>query len=134
MSALSGIFVTHSFILQFLHYELLNTIRQVVHNSSVGSAVAYHEENTGLIPAYSFLFKLHVFHTRGGHYFNLIFPNFALFFFYFFLLSHSKTRGAQLVSQSERLKVHRHLTTMKVCTLSEQYGTYQTRVTGCRVP
>jgi hypothetical protein len=34
----------------------------------------------------------------GGHYFTLIFLVIALLFFSLFVLSHSKTRGSQLVS------------------------------------
>jgi hypothetical protein len=44
-------------------------------------------------------------------------------------LSHSM-RGGQMVSKCETLKIHHHLTTVKLYTLMEQYETYQTWVTG----
>jgi hypothetical protein len=40
------------------------------------------------------------------------------------------SKGAQLVSEHKKLKIHQHFETVKVYTLLEQYGTHQTRVTG----
>jgi hypothetical protein len=39
-------------------------------------------------------------------------------------------RGAQSVSQHERLKIHRYFSTVKLYTLVEWHGTDHTRVTG----
>jgi hypothetical protein len=72
---------------------------------AVDTALAYRAGNSGSIPTYTFRF--------GGYYFSLIFPNFVLILS-FFVLSHLRRQGAQLVSQSEKLKIHQHFATVKV--------------------
>jgi hypothetical protein len=62
-------------------------------------------------------FKFRVCNDFGGHYFNLIFLVCALFFFSFFIVSHSRMREGQLVSQRERLIIPQHLATVMVYTL-----------------
>jgi hypothetical protein len=58
-----------------------------------------------------------------------LFIVFVLFFFTFFVLSHSIMRGAQFVFQRERWKIHQYFTTVKLYTLSELYETLRTRET-----
>jgi hypothetical protein len=75
-----------------------------------------------------FLFLVSYLNGFGGH--SIYFLVFALFFLSSFGFSHSITRGARLVSQYVRLKTHQYLTTVKLCTLSEKYGTHQTHTCG----
>jgi hypothetical protein len=58
---------------------------------------------------------------------------FKLYLFSFFVISHQGTRGEHLTSQKERIKLHRHFTEMKLCSLSELYGTHQNMQTACRI-
>jgi hypothetical protein len=122
VSELDSFFIIHNFIFQVLHYEFIRlakvpprklfTITQLV--------VCWHIVRAAWVrfPLILFLFKCHVFHGFGGHYFSLIFSNFALFSFRCsFILK--KWEELVLASQCVKLKIRQHLVTVKVYTLSE---------------
>jgi hypothetical protein len=119
MLTLNSFFVIHNFIFQFLHYEFIRLTKALSTESFKVTQLVAHWQLGFDSLLYFFLFKHHVYHGFGGHYFNLIFSNFALFFFSFFVLSHSRTKGSQFVFQCEKFKMHQHFAIVKVYTLSE---------------
>jgi hypothetical protein len=57
--------------------------------------------------------KHHVCNSFAGNYFSPLYVVLALFVFSFFVLAHSRTRRAQLVSQFEMLEIHQYFVNAK---------------------
>jgi hypothetical protein len=114
MLRLNSFFVIHIFILQFLHYELISFTRvlHVIWSSTAQLVACYslvQETWVKFSLTLSFSFKHHVYNGFGGYYVYFISLVFTLFFISFFVHSHLRTRGAQLVSQRETLLAAAHL-------------------------
>jgi hypothetical protein len=93
----------------------IKIFHHVVHNTSVGSVLAYSARDLGSILTYIFswcLKKHQVCNGFGGH--DVYFLVACALFFFPFIHSHSRMRVSQMVSQCERLKTHQYSPTAKL--------------------
>jgi hypothetical protein len=106
VSTLNSFLLIHNSILQFLHHEFISLFFHAFCDSRVGSVLAYSMGGPCLIPTLFFFSFYHNAYNGFGKKNSFLFIVFVLFFLSFFILSHSRKREAQMVSQCEKHKIH----------------------------